>query len=179
MTTIMTVCTGNICRSPAAELLLRDYLGDLATVSSTGTHAMRGHGVTAEMLVCLEADGIDGRGHTASQFTDRAASASDLIVTMTAEHRRYAASAAPDARERTFLLEEIAAAARAGADLEGDTPAERLAEVSHAVRRIHPWLAHASVADVPDPYGLGQARYDQSYAMIRDAVRDIAAWVRG
>jgi len=179
VTTIMTVCTGNICRSPAAELLLREYLGDLASVSSTGTHAMRGHGIPAEMLMCLDVDGIDGRGHTSTQFKERDAREADLIITMTARHRAFTVSEAPATLKHTFLLTEIAETARAGAELAGDTPTERLANLPDAVRNYRPALAGDVVADVPDPYGRGQARYDEAYAMIKDAIVDIDAWVRG
>jgi protein-tyrosine phosphatase len=175
----MTVCTGNICRSPAAALLLREYLGDLATVSSTGTYAMRGHGIPDEMLACLRADGIDGRDHSSSQFTDRAASESDLMIVMAAEHRRFAVAASPAVADRTFLMSEIATAARAGVELAGATAAERLANLPRAVRGFREGLTGRSPADVPDPYGLGQRAYDDSYAMIREAVIDIAKWVRG
>lgn len=41
---IMFVCTGNVCRSPMGELLMRRYLsGTSITVSSAGTHALVGH----------------------------------------------------------------------------------------------------------------------------------------
>lgn len=173
----MTVCTGNICRSPAAELLLKKYLGDLATLRSCGTHAMRGHGIPAEMLICLDADGIDGRGHTASQFKGGDARDADLIIAMAGQHRTYAVSEAPAALKHTLLLSEIAETARAGAKLRGVTPADRLMDLADAVRGFRPKLAGVTLADVPDPYGYPQASYDKSYAMIRDAVRDIAAWV--
>ena len=47
---ILTVCSGNICRSPLAEQLLRVGLTDLAgvTVSSAGTIALVGEGMPAE-----------------------------------------------------------------------------------------------------------------------------------
>ena len=113
VTRILTVCTGNICRSPAAELLLTKVFGPDAVVSSAGTHAMVGHGIPAPMLRCLERDGVDGRGHAARQFTAELASEADLIICMTARHRTWCVGEAPFALERTFLLEEIAAAASA------------------------------------------------------------------
>jgi protein-tyrosine phosphatase len=178
MTTIVTVCTGNICRSPAAELLLQSYLGDLATVRSAGTHAMVDHGIPAPMLVCLDADTIDGRSHRAVQLTASLSRSADLVITMTALHRRWAVSEAPFALKRTFMLEEIATAARMGAPLAGDTPAERLGNVADAVQDFRPSLAGLVIADVPDPYGGPQHEYDEAYAMIRASVQDIANWVR-
>lgn len=46
--TILTVCTGNICRSPMAEVLLRSGLAGLPIrVHSAGTHALVDHEMTA------------------------------------------------------------------------------------------------------------------------------------
>ena len=173
MTSILTVCTGNICRSPAAELLLTEYLGPDAVVSSAGTYAMVGYGIPEEMLMCLDVDGIDGRGHSAQQLTADLARQHDIIICMTAAHRSWAVREAPFALKRTFLLTEIAAAAREGAPLEGG-----LAGVADAVQGFRVELAGRDLADVPDPYRRGQKLYDESYAMIRSAVNDIAAWVR-
>jgi protein-tyrosine phosphatase len=173
MTSIMTVCTGNICRSPAAELLLKEYLGAEATVSSSGTHGMVGWGIPAEMLMCLDADNIDGRSHKAQQFSAGLARVSDLIICMTAEHRSRAVSEAPFALKRTFLLSEIATAARAGAPLEGG-----IAGVADAVQNFRVELAGRSLPDVPDPYRRSQRDYDEAYAMIRSAIEDIVGWAR-
>ena len=126
------------------------------------------------MLACLEGDAIAGGDHRARQLTVALARESDLIICMSAEHRARAVSEAPFALKRTFLLSEIATAARHGAPLEGG-----LSGVARAVQDYRVELAGLPLADVPDPYRLPQRDYDEAYAMIRDAVRDIAAWVRG
>ncbi|WP_084099565.1 hypothetical protein [Demequina sp. NBRC 110051] len=178
MTSILTVCTGNICRSPAAELLLKEYLGDLATVGSAGVSAMVAHGIPAEMLICLDGAGIDGRGHQARQLTAELTSA-DVIVAMTHEHRREIVQENPGALRRTLLFDELVHAARAGAELEGDTPAERLADMPAAIAAFRPELAGMAIADVPDPYRRDQAAYDESFSIVEAGVKAIAAWIRG
>ena len=135
---------------------------------------MVGHGIPAPMLMCLDAEDIDGRGHVARQYSASLAGSADLVVCMTARHRAWAVSEAPFALKRTFLLTELAAAARDGAPLEGG-----LAGVAQAVQDYRVTLAGMRLEDVPDPYGESQAVYDSAYAMIRGAVDDIAAWVRG
>ena len=46
---IVTICTGNICRSPLAEVLLRERLSGVGVVvRSAGTHALTGHGMSPE-----------------------------------------------------------------------------------------------------------------------------------
>lgn len=173
MTRIVTVCTGNICRSPAAELLLAKALGPDAVVTSSGTHAMVGHGIPGPMLRCLDADGIDGREHVAAQFSASDASA-DLIVCMTARHRDWVLREAPFAMKRTFLLTEISAAARAGVPLVGG-----VAGIAAAVQEHRVELAGTSLRDVPDPYGGSQRDYDEAHAMILAAVEEIGAWASG
>ena len=172
VTSILTVCTGNICRSPAAELLLANAFGPQAVVTSAGTHAMVGHGIPAPMLRCLAADGMDGRGHVARQFTAALARDADLIICMTARHRTWCVGEAPFALKRTVLLSELAAAAVAGAPL-----TDGIAGLADATLQFRLTLAGRSTADVPDPYGGPQSEYDESYGIIRSAVDEIASWV--
>lgn len=179
MTTLLTVCTGNICRSPAGALLFEEYLGDIAASISAGTHAMTGHGVPREMLAELSADGIDGSAHRAQQLDARLMQSADLVICMTKEHRTLAAQTDPASLRKVLTLMEIASAARAGATLEGATPTDRLLDIPLAVSAMRPELAGVEIPDVPDPYKRGPGAYRESYAMIRAAVRDIAAWVRG
>lgn len=179
MTAILTVCTGNICRSPAAELLLQRALGDVAHVSSAGTHALVGHGIPEPMLAELAADGIDGASHGGRLLTEPVMKAQDLVVTMTAEHRQMAVQTAPSLLRRTFTLAELAAAAGTGAELTGATPAERLASVPAAVAAHRHVLAGFDLLDVPDPYRRSQDAYHEAYTMIRGAVLEIDAWIRG
>ncbi|WP_062465392.1 arsenate reductase/protein-tyrosine-phosphatase family protein [Demequina soli] len=177
MATILTVCTGNICRSPAAELLLALELGEAVTVGSAGTHALVGHGIPDEMLEELAADGIDGAGHQGRLLTEPLMRDADLIITMTAEHRQRAVRTEPTALKRTFTIAELAAAAGTGATLEGSTVAERLADLPRAVAAHRHILAGYELDDVPDPYRRGQEAYHEAYGLIRGAVAEIVDWV--
>jgi len=90
---VITVCTGNICRSPMAEGLLRHYLPEsLQTqveVSSAGTHALHGHQADPHAIEAMERIGIDITGHRARQITKAIARESDLILTMETAHSQY------------------------------------------------------------------------------------------
>jgi len=66
---ILTVCTGNICRSPAAERLLAAGLGDTAQVTSAGTGALPGYPMDAAMVPLVEAAGASTDGFAARQLT--------------------------------------------------------------------------------------------------------------
>ena len=88
---ILLVCTGNTCRSPIAEALLRQKLGergvDGVMVSSAGTGAWDGAPASeGAYLVALE-HGLDLSGHRARLLTRELASAADLVLTMAHHHR--------------------------------------------------------------------------------------------
>lgn len=178
MTGILTVCTGNICRSPAAEYLLARALGDSVPVSSSGTYAVEGLGVTAPMLRCLDAAGLDGRAHRARQFSADLARSADLVICMTARHRDRAMNEAPFAADRTFLLTELASAAQRLTPPDGSNLAARVANIAPAITGARASLLGPAHGDVADPYGQSQAVYDACFDLISEAVANIAAWVR-
>lgn len=100
---ILVVCVGNICRSPTAEIMLRQHLPD-ATVSSAGLHALVGQPMDATAREVLEAHGLDGGMHVARQFDARMLRDTDLILAMERAHVDAITRQAPQALGRTFLL---------------------------------------------------------------------------
>src|SRR5690606_19666664 len=82
--TILTVCTGNICRSPLGEVLLRARLSDLdVMVHSAGTHALVGRGMpeqARELALRHGASGADATGHKARLLTERLVQDADLVL---------------------------------------------------------------------------------------------------
>lgn len=91
MTHILLVCTGNTCRSPLAEALLRRKLAERGVegveVSSAGTGAWDGAPATeGAYLVALE-HGLDLSAHRARLLTRELVGAADLVLTMARHHR--------------------------------------------------------------------------------------------
>ena len=88
---ILFVCTGNTCRSPMAEAMMRRLLetrgiGEIQ-VRSAGTGAYDGAPASeGAYLVGLE-NGIDLSAHRAQRLTRELVAESDLILTMTPQHR--------------------------------------------------------------------------------------------
>ena len=86
---ILAVCTGNVCRSPMAELLLRDWADPRAglQVASAGTQALVGRPVDDGTAAVLAQLGLDPSRHRARQVTPAMAAGADLILTAERAHR--------------------------------------------------------------------------------------------
>ncbi|TFC24397.1 hypothetical protein E3O25_14505 [Cryobacterium sp. TMT1-3] len=108
---ILIVCTGNICRSPLAEQLLRENLraaGIDAVVSSAGTHAMIGSVMTPEAAALSSQYGASSTQHVARQLTEQLIADADLVLTATRDHRREVVTLLPKATRYTFTLNQFA-----------------------------------------------------------------------
>jgi protein-tyrosine phosphatase len=89
----MTVCTGNICRSPMAQIVLRDRLAaagldERVVVDSTGvSDEEHGNPVDPRARRTLAAHGYPtGDGHRARQVSGDQLGERDLVLAMTARH---------------------------------------------------------------------------------------------
>ncbi|MBK9547613.1 MAG: low molecular weight protein arginine phosphatase [Gemmatimonadetes bacterium] len=91
MTRVLVVCTGNTCRSPLGEVLLRAHLAGESrladvTVTSAGTNAWSGTPASeGSYLVALER-GLDLSAHRATALTIDLVRQADLILTMSRSH---------------------------------------------------------------------------------------------
>lgn len=107
---IAIVCTGNTCRSPMAETLLRDLLHkrfgseDVARVISAGVAAGRGSGASPQSVEVMGRLGLDLTGHSSQPLDDPLMSMADLVLTMTRRHRDAILAAWPDRKDRVFTL---------------------------------------------------------------------------
>jgi protein-tyrosine-phosphatase len=110
MTHILLVCTGNTCRSPLAEALLRRKLAergvDGVELSSAGTGAWDGAPASeGAYLVALE-HGLDLSAHRARLLTRELVGTADLVLTMARHHLARVEQLAPGTP--THLLGEYA-----------------------------------------------------------------------
>ena len=104
---ILTVCTGNICRSPAAEFLLRQRIekaGKRVEARSAGIGALVNHPAEEATCAMMNARGVDLSPHRASQLTRERLRWAELVLVMENHHRDAVLAMDPTARGKTFLL---------------------------------------------------------------------------
>lgn len=100
---VMTVCTGNICRSPMAEVVLRARLddaglGDRVVVDSTGvSDEEHGNPIDRRARAALTARGYEVPRRQARQVRTADLAERDLVLAMTASHARALRRIADDA----------------------------------------------------------------------------------
>ncbi|NYI79819.1 low molecular weight protein-tyrosine-phosphatase [Nocardioides panzhihuensis] len=136
---IAVVCLGNICRSPMAEVVLRDRLDgsglddvELVSAGTGGWHA--GEKMDRRAAATLLEAGYDPERHRARQWPVGDPETYDLVLAMDADN-----------------LADLA-------DLAGQTPASRL----RMFRDFDP----EGPGDVPDPYYGGAEGFREVLAMV-------------
>ncbi|MCA1711439.1 MAG: protein-tyrosine-phosphatase [Actinobacteria bacterium] len=160
---VLHVCTGNICRSPMAEHLMRaglqERLGadaDLFVVESAGTWGHTGSPMESYASSTLQRYGVDGSAFTARELVAEHVAAADLVLGATREHRAAAVVLHPRAAARTFTLREFARLTSAvdPAALPNGDPVERaraLVKAAAANRGLVP-PERPRDDDLDDPY---------------------------
>lgn len=184
---ILFVCTGNVCRSPAAELLLRHHTDGLPglVIRSTGTMPNEGQGIPDPMGALLRARGLDTERHRARYLDEATARGADLILTATREHRSHVVGLVPAMLRRTFTLKEFARMAAlvpedAVAELAPEgTPGTRLDALATWAFRLRGGVTDAHLDDIDDPFNRSTATNQRVLEEIDDATRAIAAFARG
>jgi protein-tyrosine-phosphatase len=104
MKKVLFICTGNICRSPMAEGLLRKMAGDRIEVASAGLGAGRGQPPSAHAVAVLQKEGIDISGIRSQPVTAELLRDADYIFTMTRDHLDMLLLLYPEMATKTRLL---------------------------------------------------------------------------
>lgn len=184
--TVLMLCTGNICRSAAAERVLTLELGDAAPIRirSAGFGAVVGSSIDPHVAWRLEEIGASTRGFTARQATPQLIREATLVLTATRDHRSRTVQMAPAAVRRSFTLREFA---RLIAESDMDyilggishtaSPTSALQEIIRQAafnRRV----VDAHEDDIADPYSAGEEAHAQAFAQVREASARIAEALR-
>jgi protein-tyrosine phosphatase len=173
---ILVVCSGNLCRSPFAEGLLRrmlaERLGPTApTVSSVGTIAREGTPAPPEAIAAASESGVDISAHTARRLAREHLAEADLVIAITAEHRDAVVRIDPEVAMKTFTVKELVRLLEDLPDQAGtggpESLAARVAE-ANAHRRAG-FDGNPDDEDVADPLGEPLETY-------RAVAWELAAW---
>lgn len=140
------VCSGNICRSPMAEVVFRELavkagIGDRIASSSAGTGDWHvGEPADRRTVAALHRRGYDGATHRARQFDPDWFDHLDLVVALDHSHSRILGNwaATPDNRAKIALLMDFAP-------------------------------GRSETLDVPDPYYSDDAMFDSVLDLIERA----------
>ena len=102
---IIVICTGNICRSPMAEILMKAKLQHYGMdICSAGIGALEGFAADPLASAVMLAHGHDLSNHRARQATQPMLAQMDLILTLDQTHNNWIANRFPELQGRTYKL---------------------------------------------------------------------------
>lgn len=163
---LLFVCTGNICRSPTAELIAAARLPEQRfRVHSAGTYGLQGYPIEPRAAKLLARQGIAHDVFRARRLDEDLVEGADLVLTATRDHRAAVVTLVPHARPKTFTIREFA---RLVERVEA-APDPRSLVAAAAAQRGQVW-SPPEQDDVADPYGLGDPAYERAYAEIATAL---------
>ncbi len=145
---IMFVCTGNNCRSPMAEGLLKKKLEEKQIknikVYSCGVFAETGDYASYEAIEALKRYQIDISRHRATNIKDTFIEEMDLILCATSSHKQAVLQMYPSLKGKVYTIKEYAQTDKEGKDI-----------------------------DIRDPMGYGQETYKQCAEELKSNIETI------
>ncbi|MDQ0089825.1 protein-tyrosine phosphatase [Paenibacillus anaericanus] len=179
---ILFVCTGNTCRSPMAEGLLRKLASERGVnveVSSAGVAASEGAPISRHAEAVLKDQGIMDF-ITSKPLYEELTDWADLILTLTQGHKRHVIQRFPAAADKTYTLKEYVEDDKAVlndqeelhqliAELElSKVLGKELSDIQTA--RLTELLRAIPTYDISDPFGGSRSDYDMTAGEISAAL---------
>ncbi|PFA20978.1 MULTISPECIES: low molecular weight protein arginine phosphatase [Bacillus cereus group] len=106
MKRVLFVCTGNTCRSPMAEALLRHHGRGSFEAKSAGVFTNPGSGASLYAKDALAEKGIQAE-HVSQQITEKLIEWADMVLTMTESHKQLVIGHYPGAGNKVYTFYEF------------------------------------------------------------------------
>lgn len=109
MNKLLFVCTGNTCRSPMAEGLLKKMAmneNKSLDIYSAGIYANAGSGASEKAVVACAENGVDISKHISKGVSLKLLNDVDLILTMTTAHKQLLIQNVPQVKYKVHTLKE-------------------------------------------------------------------------
>ena len=140
---ILFVCTGNTCRSPMAEALMKELAkerGLKIDVKSAGLYALDGQEASKEAIEVMKEEKIDISNHRANLLYRNLVEEAHLILTMSKSHKEQLLSKYGFLKGKIFTLKEY---------------------------------AYSKEEDIEDPFGRGIEAYREAKEEIKEAIKKV------
>ncbi|MCR8844737.1 low molecular weight protein arginine phosphatase [Paenibacillus sp. SC116] len=186
MTRILFVCTGNTCRSPMAESLLRHMASDrgiAVEARSAGVAAMDGMPMSRHAQTVLHERNMTNASFSSRSLEKGSIDWADIILTLTSSHKQHLIQQFEGAADKVFTLKEYVEEHDAShqneqihqelhslmAELQlklsmGEQPSEL------EIARVYQLQARMPSLDIQDPYGGHLDQYRETAEEIRTAL---------
>jgi protein-tyrosine-phosphatase len=141
---ILIVCSGNTCRSPMAEALLRSKLAKHSAswakdivVSSAGVSAFLGGPASENAIAAMKNRNLDLSGHQSKLLEASDIINADLVITMTRNHKKAVLALVPEALSKVYTLAELTALTKAEPE-EADSFRTEIREAARKLMGLEP-----------------------------------------